>query len=413
MFNPSKEIIKEFANLAVRQGVNVQKGQLFVINGPVEAYELIRECVKVGYEMGASKVMVLYDDDPITRMHYESMDLEKLCEIPDWQIERKKYEIDNKACYLHIISDDPDLLVGIDEEKVNKSQMARIKAMAPYRYYTMNSVGQWSIIAYPSLNWAKKVFPGKEDDEAMELLWQGILKTTRVELNKSLDNWHKHNEEMSKHAQILNSLKLKKVHYKNSAGTDLYVGLPKGHIWAAAAETALGNGAIFNPNMPTEEVFSMPDCRDINGTVVSTMPLAHDGHVISRFELTFKDGKIIDYKADDNYETLKAIIDIDDGAKSLGEIALVPFDSPINQTGILFYNTLFDENASCHFAIGASYPGTIEGGIDMSDEERLKVGSNVSMTHVDFMVGSRDLSIIGTKENGEEIVIFENGNFKI
>ena len=414
MFKPKKELIDEFAKLAVFKGVNVQKGQPVIINTSVDANELARACTKFAYEAGASRVTVNYFDDYKSRLDYEFMETKELAYVPDWQIKRKEDEIDKHSCYIHIIGEDPDLLKGIDPNKIKESSLARMKAMQKFQYYTMNNYGQWTIIAYPTLAWAKKVFPDKGDDEALEALWQAILYTSRVEENKTLDNWNKHNDEIHNHSKILNDYNFKSLHFKNSVGTDLVVGLVENHVWEGGYDMCKGEYKVpFNPNIPSEEVFTMPDCHNINGKVVSTKPLAYMGNILSRFELTFKDGQIVDFKSDDNEEVLKNLIDVDEGTKSLGEVALISYDSPISNSKILFYDTLFDENASCHLAIGASYPTNMKGGADMSPEELKKLGGNSSMEHVDFMFGSSDMSIIGTTNDGKEVVVFKDGNFVI
>ena len=414
MFNPDKKLIKELAKLAIVNGVNVQSGQPLVINAPVEAYELVRECVKIAYEQGCSLVTVNYLDDKKTRLDYENASCETLSTVPDWSLAKKQFEIDTHVCYLHIIGEDPDLLNGIDPVKVRSVSYARGKAFQKYQYYTMNNIGQWSIIAYPNLEWAKKVFPDKGDDEALEELWKAILYTSRVEEGRTLDNWDAHNKEIHEHCKVMNDYNFKSLHFKNSIGTDLTVGLIKDHIWEGGYDVSKGEyPAKFNPNIPTEEVFTMPDRYHIDGKVVSTKPLSYNGTIISRFELTFKDGQIVDYDALDNKETLKSLIEMDKGTKSLGEVALISYDSPISNSGILFYDTLFDENASCHLAIGACYPTNVKGGPELSREELYELGGNDSMEHVDFMFGSNDMSIIGTTYDGKEVEVFKDGNFVI
>ncbi len=414
MFKAKKELVQELAKLAVINGVNVQKGQPLYINAPVEAYELVRECVKIAYEVGAKSVSVNYLDDQKSRLDYEYQDTETLKNVPEWMLNKKQYEIDSNACYLHISGEDPDLLNGIDTNKIMEVSLSKGKALQKYRYYTMNNYGQWSIIAWPNLAWAKKVFPDKDDDEAMEALWNAILSTSRVEENKTLSNWDIHNEEIQKHCKLLNDFNFKTLHFKNSLGTDLNVGLIKNHIWGGGCEEAIGEyKVVFNPNIPTEEVFTMPDRRRIDGKVVSTKPLSYNGNIISRFELTFKDGQIIDVKADDNQKVLEDLIAMDKGTKSLGEVALISYDSPIQNSGILFFDTLFDENASCHLAIGACYPTNLKGGADLSKDELYELGGNDSMEHVDFMFGSSDMSIVGETYDGQFIDIFKNGNFVI
>ena len=407
----SKKMLSEYARLAVKIGVNVQKGQPLLINGPVEAFEFIRECVKVAYEAGASEVWVDYRDNNLQRMSFEHVETETLKEIPSWAIDRIKYRIDKKYCVLHVISDDPDLLEGIDSQKVFEVQMANMKASNQFQYYTMNNIGQWSIVAYPNRKWAKKVFPELSEDEAYDRLWDAIMSTSRVSEDGDVTKaWDEHNREVKVHSEKLNEFNFKSLHFENSLGTDLKVGLIRNHIWEGGADKTQG-GVTFNPNIPTEEVFTMPDCYHIDGTVVSTKPLSYNGKLIDEFKLTFKDGKVIEYSAKTNEDVLKNMLDTDDGSRSLGEVALISYDSPISNSNILFYNTLFDENASCHLALGKCYPTNVKGGSDMTSEELHKLGGNDSMIHVDFMFGSRDISVTGTTYDDKEVVVFADGNF--
>ena len=415
MFKIEKDVMKEYAKLAVQLGVNVQKGQPLLIQAPVEAYELVRECIKVAYEQGCSKVMVDYNDEIKTRLDYESCSTETLCEVPDWTIEKLKYNISTNYCRLVIAGGDPDLLNGVDSEKVQKSMVARMNAQKDYRYYSMNNIGQWSIIAYPNLAWAHKVFPDiKDDDEAMNALWQAILSTSRIEVGKTVENWQKHNNEIKVHSSKLNDYNFKSLHFTNGLGTDLTIGLIKNHIWEGGCDHSRGEYKCeFNPNIPTEEVFTMPDRYHIDGKVYSTKPLSYNGNIIPEFNLTFKDGKVVDYDASENKDVLKGLLETDEGSTSLGEVALISYDSPISNSKILFYDTLFDENASCHLALGACYPTNVKGGADLTADELYELGGNKSMEHCDFMFGSSDMHIVGTTYDGEEIVIFDNGNFVI
>jgi len=413
MLEIKESLLKEFAELAVVIGTNVQKGQLIQINAPVEAYKLVEKCVEVAYKQGACRVQVDWQDNPITRLGFENMTTEELCEIPDWQIDKIKYGIGRGICYLHIISDDPDLLNGIDPNKIKEASLARMKKTKPFQYYSMNNIGQWSIVAYPNIKWAKKVFPDKEDDEALKALWDAILMTSRVEEGKTIENWKAHNAEIQKHTKLMNDYNFKELHFKNSLGTDLKVGLIKDHIWEGGCDKAKGNGAMFNPNIPTEEVFTMPNRYDIEGKVYSTKPLSYNGNLIENFNLTFKDGKVVEFHAEKNEEVLKNLLEMDEGSKSLGEVALISYDSPISNSGILFYDTLFDENASCHLALGACYPTNVKGGTELTTEKLYELGGNDSMNHVDFMFGSKDMSVIGTTYDGKEIEVFKDGNFCI
>ena len=410
---PTKYQLEQFAKLAIEMGVNPKKGQPVMISAPVEAYEFVRLVVKEAYAYGAGKVDVRWSDGHLKRLDYENVDTDVLKEVPNWSIERTKYQIEKGVCMLNIYSEDPELLKGIDQEKVKAVRLEGMKASAPFQYYTMNNIGQWSIIAYPNKKWAKKVFPDLSEEEAYDKLWDAILYTSRVFEDKDvIDTWNKHNDTMHDHSNKLNAYNFKSLHFKNKYGTDLMVGLVKDHIWCGGDEKT-PDGQIFNPNIPTEEVFTMPDRRHTDGTVVSTKPLSYGGNLISKFSLTFKDGRVIDAKSDDNQATLDQILNGDEGTRSLGEVALISYDSPISKLGVLFYNTLFDENASCHLALGACYPTTIKGGEGMSEDELFEKGGNKSMDHVDFMFGSEDMSVIGETYDGEHIEVFKDGNFCI
>lgn len=409
----NQEILQEYARLAVRIGVNVQKDQPIRITGPVEAYAFLRLCAKEAYDAGASEVIIEHNDEILTRLKYEHVETDLLKQVPQHRLDYIKSLIDRKYCTLSVISPDPDLLKGIDPEKINTVMMERSKAFEPYQYYTTNNIGQWSIIAYPNQVWAKKVFPDLADDEALSKLWEAILSASRVKENESAAAaWDKHNQEIRKHSDKLNKFNFKTLHFKNSKGTDLTVGLIPEHIWEGGYDIS-ASGVKFNPNIPTEEVFTMPDRRHIDGVVYSTKPLAYGGQIIDEFMLEFKDGEVINYDAKTNKETLKNMLATDRGSKSLGEVALISYDSPISNTNILFYNTLFDENASCHLALGTCYPTNVKGGTKMSDEELYEKGGNNSMIHVDFMFGSSDMEVTGVDQKGNEIKVFENGNFCI
>lgn len=412
MFEISDEILEEYATLAVKVGANVKEGQTVLISGPVQAYKLINKCVKKAYEAKAKRVLVDYSDEDNLKLKYEYEDSETLSHIFEYQVLRNKELIEEDYCTIHIVGGDPDLFKGLDNEKIKKASIARMKAFADYDYYFMNSVGQWTLLAYPNLAWAKKVFPDLDDEDAMNALWNAILMTSRVELGKTVENWKSHDEELFNHCKKMNEYNFKSLHFTNSLGTDLTVGLIKDHIWSGGEEIASGKYKVpFNANIPTEEIFTMPDRYHIDGKVYSTKPLSHNGKIIPSFNLTFKDGIVVDYDASENKEALKTILDTDEGSKSLGEVALISYDSPISNSGILFYDTLFDENASCHLALGACYPTTVKGGDKLSSEELYKLGGNDSLNHVDFMFGSSDLSVVGLTYDGKEVDIFKDGNF--
>lgn len=413
MFEISDEMLEEYANLAVKVGANVQKGQTVNIACPVNAYKLARKCAYVAYnDCGADKVIVDYYDDDNSKLDYMYMSKEALSKFPKWQVDKRKELIEEGYCRIAIIGSDPDLLNGLDQDKIKTSRLAMMKATSDLQYYFMNSVGQWTIVAYPELNWAKKVFPDLNDEDALSALWDAILKTSRVKLGSTVSNWEAHDKELYDHCKLLNEYNFKSLHFKNSLGTDLKVGLIANHIWQGGKEKASGKYPVdFNANIPSEEVFTMPDRYHIDGKVYSTKPLAYGGKVISAFSLTFKDGKVIDVSAKDNEDVLKSILDTDEGSKSLGEVALISDDSPISNSGILFYDTLFDENASCHLALGACYPTTVKDGEKKTSEELYELGGNDSMNHVDFMFGSSDMSIVGERYDGSLVEVFKDGNF--
>ncbi|MDU1828603.1 aminopeptidase [Anaerococcus sp.] len=404
--------IENFAKLAVGFGVNVREGEDVLINTPVESPELARLITKVAYEKGARSVSIDWRDDTITRLTYDNQSQETLNEVADWKIEKLKYQIaDKKSNRISISAEDPDLLKGLDEAKISEAIRENSKATKEFVKYTMNDIVSWLVISVPTKKWAKKVFPDLSEDEAYDKLWKTILDVSRVEESweATKKNWKDHINTLEEKAVYLNDHQFDKVHYKSSNGTDLWVKLPKDHIWMSAGSKN-AKGDLFIPNIPTEEVFTAPQYDGVDGRLVATKPLVYNGVIINNFEFTFKDGKVIDFDAKEGKDTLAKMLDSDQGSKNLGEIALVPYDSPISNSNILFYNTLFDENASCHFALGKAYPTCLVGGAELKESELNSRGINDSLIHEDFMVGSSDLEITGYK-NDEEFPIFENGNW--
>lgn len=411
--NNKESLLKEFAHLAVEVGVNVQPGQLLVINAPIVAKDLVEMIAKRAYEVGAGRVMVNWQDDFSSKLFYEYASDERLTEVPEFTIERLKYIVAEKGAVISITSPNPEMLKDVDPKKIALASNASAPKYKFYSEHMMASKSQWSIIAYPNEAWAHKVFPELNKGEAVEKLLEAILYTSRVDANSdAVENWKNHMHNLDVHNQILNDYNFKSLHFKNSLGTDLDIELVENHIWAGGGELS-GDGIFFVPNIPTEENFTMPHNQKINGTVVSTQPLNVRGKVIPEFKLTFKDGRVVDFEAKEEYETLKTLLETDEGSKSLGEVALVSYDSPISNLNILFYNTLFDENASCHLALGNAYSMNIKNGTNMTEEELKKFGYNVSNIHVDFMFGSRDMEIVGTTHTGEKVTIFRKGNFVI
>lgn len=406
--------IENFAKLAVEIGVNVQKGEDVLITSPVENPELARLMTKAAYENGARNVAIDWKDDDITRLTYEYQDQETLNEVPDWKIAKMEYQIaDKKSNRISIYAEDPDLLNGLDSEKVSEAIKENSKKTKEFVKYTMNDVLSWLVISVPTRKWAMKVFPHLAEDDAYDKLWETILDVSRVSESweETKKNWKDHINTLNEKSKFLNSHQFDKVHYTSSNGTDLWVKLPKDHIWMSAGSKN-AKGDEFIPNMPTEEVFTSPQYDGVDGRLVASKPLVYNGVVINEFEFTFKDGKVVDFSAKEGEDTLRKMLESDEGSKYLGEIALVPYDSPISNSNILFYNTLFDENASCHFALGKAYPTTVKGASELDDSEVKNVGLNDSLIHVDFMVGANDLEITAYK-NDEEVKIFEDGNWAI
>lgn len=405
-----KEIITKYVDLALNIGINLQKEQILVIMSPVETAPFTRLLVEKAYELGASEVIVHWSDDFCKKMTFTYGKKEIFEEMPAWQVDSLMYYANKGAAFLSIAANDPELLAGIDSEKIGAYQKTRGQALKPYYDKIMVNELQWNIISVPTLAWAKKVFPDVNDDEAIDLLWNAILKSTKADTENPIETWKNHLSILKEKMDYLNNKQFEKVVITNSLGTNLTVKLPKNHIWASGKDVTQ-SGIEFVANIPTEEVFSMPHKYGVDGIVYASKPLNYGGTLIEDFSITFKDGKIIDFSAKSGYEALENLVSIDEGAKYLGEIALVPFDSPISNLGILFYNTLFDENASCHLAIGQAYSSCIQNGDKLSSEEMEKVGMNDSLTHVDFMFGTSDLSIVGYEENGNCENIFINGNW--
>ncbi len=404
------ERIQEYARLAVRMGVNVQPGQEIVINCPAEHYEFARLLIREAYEAGAGEVIVRWSDSVEARLFYEHATEEALSTVPLWRSESCNYYSKRGAGYISVTGSDPESMKGIDPKKLQLRNTALEKALQEHYKLIMASEIPWTVLAVPQKQWAAKVFPGCSEEEAMKKLWEKILQAVRIGEKDAVQEWRKHDRFLKEKCRLLNEYAFEKLHYQNSIGTDFTVGLVKGHIWEGGSETA-GTGTVFEANMPTEEIFTMPDKRVAEGTLVSALPLSYHGNLISNFRLTFHEGKVVDYSAEEGLETLRALLETDEGSKRLGEVALVPYSSPISQMKTLFYNTLFDENASCHFALGECYPTTVKGGALMTEEELAEVGGNASVNHVDFMVGTADLTVTGILPDGQRMVLFENGNW--
>ncbi len=404
-------LLKKYADLAIQTGVNIQKDQTLMINVSAEHYEFARLLTESAYEAGAGKVVIKWSDDHISKMHYVHQSIETLEYIPSWLIEEYDEYMKDGFARLSVYCPSPGLMADVDGDKIAAASKASGEAMKALRAYTMSNQGQWSLISLPSKEWTKVIYPELSYEEGYDKLLEAILFACRINENDNpVDLWDAHNAQLLKQNTILNDYNFKSLHFKNDLGTDIHVGLVKDHVWAGGMETS-GKGITFNPNIPTEESFTMPDKNNVNGRVYSTKPLNYHGKLIDEFWLEFKDGEVVDYDAKQEKETLKNLLETDAGSLRIGEIALISHDSPISNLNILFYNTLFDENASCHMALGAAYPMNLKGGTSMSREELNEKGANDSINHEDFMFGSSDMSIVGTTYDGQEIEIFKNGNF--
>lgn len=401
--------LEKYAELAVKVGVNIQKGQTLVINATLDAAQFVRLVVKIAYETGAKNVIVNWNDDVVSRTKYDLAPDEAFNEYPVWRAKEQEELAEQGAAFMSVVSASPDLLKGVNPERIANFQKATGKALTKFRQAIQSDKVSWTVVAAASPAWAAKVFPDAPSDAQVSLLWDAIFKATRVDVENPVDAWKKHDETLHEKVRYLNERRYAKLHYQ-APGTDLTIELPKNHIWVGAGSVN-ENGIEFMANMPTEEVFTVPYRTGVNGTVSSTKPLSYGGNIIDRFSLTFENGKIVGVKAEEGEEILKRLVETDEGSHYLGEVALVPFNSPISQSNILFFNTLFDENASNHLAIGSAYAFCIEGGKKMSQEELKENGLNESITHVDFMIGSAEMDIDGTTADGKSEAVFRKGNW--
>lgn len=403
--------LEEYAHLVIEVGLNVQKGQYVVINSPIECAAFARLCVKAAYEVGAKQVIMNWRDDFVSRQTFLNAADEVFDEVFPWDVEKNLELAKRGAARLSIAATDPENLKGVDPSRLARAGKANGEANKEFTAMMMANEVPWCVASVPVPSWAKKIFPGIPEEEAVEKLWDEIYSAIRIDDNGgAVERWRKHCATLSSRAHKLNDYAFKYLHYTNSLGTDLMVELPVGHVWAAGSEFSK-SGIEFVANIPTEEVFTAPKRDGVNGKIVATKPLVIGGNIVNNFYMILKDGKIVDVHAEEGEEFLRQEISLDEGASHFGEVALVPFDSPISASGVLFYNTLFDENASCHFAFGEAYPTCIRCGAEMTKEQLKEHGLNESITHEDFMVGSRDLSIVGITQDGKEIPVFVNGNF--
>ncbi|MBQ4159074.1 MAG: aminopeptidase [Clostridia bacterium] len=400
--------LKKYAKLIARMGANVQKGQDVYLYGSIEQPKFIEMVTEELYKLGARRVHVKWQYSDMEKYHVKYQSLETLSTVETFEEEELKYMRDKLAARVFVGSSNPDALKGVNVAKMMSAQKAKAPIVKPYRD-AIDGLHQWTIAAVPGKAWAKKVFPNERPAKAMELLWEAILKCTRVD-DDPIKAWEKHNKDVHDRCEYLNSLGLKELKYTSSNGTDLTVGLMDEGVFAGAVETTKG-GVSFNPNMPTEECFTTPKKGLAEGIVYASLPLSYQGDLIENFWMRFENGKVVEAHAEKNDERLQKMITMDEGAAYLGECALVPFDSPINQTGLLFYNTLFDENACCHFALGRGFNECVRDGLNKTKDELNEMGVNDSIIHVDFMIGTSDLSIVGKCRDGKEIQIFKDGTW--
>lgn len=403
-----KELLQDYARLIAQMGAHVEKGDEVWIDAELDQPEFIYLLVEECYKAGAKEVEVRWSYDQMARLHYKYMTVGNLARVSPYRMARFKYMAKKLPARIYITSEDPDGLKGVNQNKMAKSQA---KAYPKIKKFIDEANGRykWCIAGVPGKAWAKKVFPKLSEEEAIEKLWEAILVTSRVDGN-AIQNWKDHNAFLIKQRTKLKELDLRKLYYKASNGTDFQVELIPGISWGAGVETAPNKGE-FNPNIPSEEVFTSPYAGRCEGTLVASKPLSYNGELIEDFSITFKDGKVSEVKAKKNQKLLEQMVGMDEGAKMLGEVALVPFTSPINQTGILFFNTLYDENAACHVALGMGFKELLD--VNLTTEEAQAKGINDSMIHVDFMVGTADLDIVGEDAKGNRHQIFKNGEWAL
>ena len=406
-----EKLLRDYARLIACQGGHVVKGDIVWINAGLDQPEFVTYVVEECYKAGAKTVTVYWNHDPVTKVRFKYETVSSLADITPMFSSKMKYWVKKLPTVIHIVSDDPDAMKGISPAKMAKTNMKRYPKIKKYRD-AIDGKYKWCIAAVPGKAWAKKIFPKLSDADAIEALWAAILKTSRVDGNDPVKNWDDHNAFLIGQREKLEKLGLKKLIYKASNGTDFQAELIDNMKWGGGVEVAPGKGQ-FNPNIPSEEVFTTPMRGKAEGTLVASKPLSYQGQLIEDFSITFKDGKVSAVKAKKNQALLEKMVKMDEGAAMIGELALVPFESPINQTGILFYETLFDENACCHVALGAGFPELYPGALEMNMEQRKEIGINESMIHVDFMIGTKDLSIIGVDKKGKEIQIFKDGTWAI
>ncbi|MBP7175427.1 MAG: aminopeptidase [Thermoclostridium sp.] len=405
-----QQLFNKYARLVVKTGVNIQPGQVLVISSPIECAEFARSMAEAAYLEGARDVVMKWNDELSSKLRYLHAPEDVFEQFPQWEKELYLLNANNNAAFISIAASDPELMRDVEAERLSKASRSRSTALREYYDRIISNRNTWCVASVPTVSWARKVFPGVDADTAVEKLWNLIFQAVRVDAEDPVAAWDIHKNQLKQRLDFLNASKFKMLHYQNSAGTDLTIELPEEHIWLGGADKT-PEGVEFIANMPTEEVFTLPFKYGVNGRVVSTMPLNYLGKLIENFSFTFKDGKVVEMKAEKEYDALKKMLETDENSAYLGEVALVPYHSPISNTKVLFYNTLFDENASCHLALGEAYPVCLKNGENMTKDELEKAGVNSSLNHEDFMIGSEDLNITGVTAEGKKVPIFVNGNW--
>ncbi len=404
-----KSQLQKYAKLLAKVGLNIKKGQTVFVAAALDQPEFVTMVVEECYKAGASEVHVEWSHQPTEKLSSQYRSLESLSQMSPWIKAKWEFKAKNYSCRLWIESEDPDGMNGVDQEKMSKARQAMYPQVKPFRQ-AMENKHQWCIAAVPGAAWAKKVFPQFSEKKAVEEMWKAILSASRADGKNPVQAWKQHNADLRSRCDYLNGLQLRYLEYKSANGTDFTVELLPDGVFAGGQEKTL-KGRRFNPNIPTEEVFTSPKAGAAEGVVYSTKPLSYMGELIDEFSLRFEKGKVVEAKAKQGEELLKKMVSMDEGAGMLGECALIPYNSPISQSGVLFYNTLFDENASCHFAVGFGFNECLKGYEKLTDEQCKAKGINESMIHVDFMIGSADMSIVGVTQDGTRVQIFKNGNW--
>ena len=404
-----KTVLRKYAHLIAAMGGSVKKGQDVIINAGLDQPDFVKMVVEECYRCGARKVSVEWNYQPITKVHKRCQSLTTQSKVEAWELEKMKYKVEKLPVQIHLTSADPDGMKGVNQAKDAKARQALYPIIKPFRDQMENKY-QWCIAAVPGVAWAKKIFPNETKNRAVEKLWEAILTAARAD-EDPIAAWEAHNADLQARCAYLNALDIETLEYRASNGTDFRVGLLEDTVFLGGAEAALGSGIGYNPNIPSEEVFISPKRGVAEGLVVASKPLSYQGELIENFSIRFENGRAVEVHAEKNEELLRKMISMDEGASYLGECALVPYDSPVNRTGILFYNTLFDENAVCHFALGFGFTNTLKDYEKYTVKECYEKGINDSMIHVDFMIGTEDLSITALTRDGRRVPLFVNGNW--